>query len=288
MMIKKVLVPVTGILEHTRALDFAAAIGRTLNAHIEARYIQLDPQWIGVTGYEGKSIGWIEAHLDSLPGDLEAKRKQAYRAFQAWADRDAIDIALAAVGPISKVSASWTECIGVPEDVIGDVGRFSDLIVLAQDEEADDGDSIRKVHAGLFGADCPVLFCPPRTTMANIQTAVLGWNASSQSLRALRAALPLVGLAQRVMLLTIGESESAVSSEELVTYLACYGITPEMVHVAPDRRGAGLRLLQEAKAAGADLLVMGAYTHSRTQEVMFGGATLEALENANIPILMAH
>ena len=75
---------------------------------------------------------------------------------------------------------------------------------------------------------------------------------------------------------------------DVVTHLACHGVTASAVEVKELKGGVGNTLLDNAKAVGADMLVMGAYTRSRLRHIIFGGATSEILAQADLPVLMAH
>jgi nucleotide-binding universal stress UspA family protein len=74
----------------------------------------------------------------------------------------------------------------------------------------------------------------------------------------------------------------------IANYLAWYGITASMVRHKPDERLFGELLHDEAVKGGADLVVMGAYSHSRLREFILGGVTQHMLEESVLPILMAH
>ncbi len=210
----------------------------------------------------------------SWRGRSRRSRDTAREAFRAWA------------APLADVAVHWRECIGVPELVLADLGRFCDLIILARADDTDAARRKEQIHAALFKARRPVLLTPPAAPGALGQDALVGWNASPEALRALTAALPLLSRMKRVVLLTIGEAESAGSAreQELLDYLACHGVRPDLAKLNADRRAPGTRLLHEAKAMGAGLLVMGAYTHSRAHEAILGGATRDAIETADLPV----
>jgi nucleotide-binding universal stress UspA family protein len=290
MAISKILVPVTGMLEQTDVLTMATAAGRLLYAHVEALHVQPDPVQAlrYATGFE--PIAWLDHNAELLEIEANAVRDSARRNFHAWALATKIELA-AADGPRTwDVSARWRECTGTPEAVIADFGRFSDLFVFARPEGRDAAHRMRLIETALFEAGRPVLLAPPNAPDQLGREALIGWNGSREALRALSAALPLLSRMRRVVLLSIGETEHAnpLRDEELSDYLACHGLHPERIHVEPDRRGAGTRLLHEAQVIGADVLVMGAYTHSRLHEAILGGATRHVIEHATLPVLLAH
>jgi nucleotide-binding universal stress UspA family protein len=290
MAISKILVPVTGMLDRIDALAMAAVAGRRLYAHVEALHVQADPVQAlrYATGFE--PIGWLDQNAERLEAEAIATRDAARRHFHEWAEAGRVELA-AAPGPRSwDVSARWRECTGTPEAVIADLGRFADLIVFARPQSGDLPPRTTQIEAALFETGRPVLLAPPDAPHQLGREALIGWNGSREALHALSAALPLLSRMRRVVLLSIGETEHAnpLRDEELIDYLACHGLHPERLHVEPDGRGAGSRLLHEAESLGADLLVMGAYTHSRIREAILGGATRHVIEHAKLPVLLAH
>ena len=100
--------------------------------------------------------------------------------------------------------------------------------------------------------------------------------------------MPFLAKAERVSLLAVTEDRKGADLDELGRHLAFHGIAAEARGLQPDKRSTGEQLLAEAEAAGADLLVMGAYGHSRLRELVLGGVTRDVLEKAAICALMAH
>ncbi|GBD44301.1 hypothetical protein HRbin40_01786 [bacterium HR40] len=139
----------------------------------------------------------------------------------------------------------------------------------------------------VMGAGGPVLVLPPQLPTSDIGRQVLvAWNGSRQSCRALHDALPFLALADRVEVLAIGE-EAGASLEDALVMLRRHGVDPQGVRL-PESGPIGRQLLAEAEARGADLLVMGAYGHSRLRELVLGGATRHILAHAPLPLLLAN
>ena len=78
------------------------------------------------------------------------------------------------------------------------------------------------------------------------------------------------------------------SAEDIAANLAWYGISAEVLEIAPDHRSVGEVVLAEASTMGADLLVMGAYSHSRIREIILGGVTQHVITNATLPVFITH
>lgn len=288
MAIRKILVPVLGRLDNTNALDLAVDLARILQAHVEALYLELDRDQVFVTGYEGENIGWIDANYDRLPQLADKARVAAFAAFQAWTSGRHIAISTQRPGQINDVCVSWRERIGLPESVIADSARFCDLVALRRPDGADPSRRWPVIYAALVRAAHPVILLPPRSTTLSCETAIVAWNGSPQAQHALTAAMPMLERMHRVILLTIGAVDGAgpEQDEELLGYLSYHEVCAERLILERGRREVGVRILEEAKANGAELLVMGAYTHSPTHEAIFGGPTQHVIETTDLPVLM--
>ena len=125
-----------------------------------------------------------------------------------------------------------------------------------------------------------------------IKSALIAWNGSRESARALSAAWPFLASAQEVHVAMLGDTivdEDPACRARLARYLGLHGIEPIWhVRQAPSPQGVGAALLSLAQDVKADLLVMGCYGHSRTREWVLGGATRTVLSNMSLPVLMAH
>ena len=94
-------------------------------------------------------------------------------------------------------------------------------------------------------------------------------------------------LFRSIVVLSVREDGPVVpGADELAAYLRWHGISAQTVNVEGSADTAGEMLLAEADKAGADLLVMGAYSRSRMRRLIFGGATSDVLKRANLPVLM--
>ena len=208
MAIKKILVPVTGKLDQTNTLDLAVAVGRTLHSRIDVVYMEIDPDRVGETGYEDKTAGLIYAHRAILPELVKATRDAARAEFHAWAERSGIELMLSKASPAQNSFVHWKECVGPPESIIADLGRFCDLIVISRADGTDNERHMPQLEAALFEAVRPVLLTPAEGSKQLRQNVLVGWNASPGAFRALTAAIPLLSCMHLVVLLTIGEKRA--------------------------------------------------------------------------------
>ena len=163
--------------------------------------------------------------------------------------------------------------------------RIVPNLVVAAKRELSAIDAPAVIEELILAAGVPVLMLPPDSAEAFGRTVVVGWNGSREAARALHEGLPFLRTAERAILLAIGEA-GADSVEACVAMLRRHdGVTVEPQRIEGPDGDAGEVLLAQAAAHGADLLVMGAYGHSRLRELVFGGATRHVLREATLPVL---
>lgn len=197
---------------------------------------------------------------------------------------------------LAGAEAPFHEVAGDPLATLCLYSRCFDLLLAGQPSPADPESLSRGVADGLvMDAGCPVLWVPWAGVPERIGTRVLvAWNGSRQAARALRGALPLLARAGSVEVLTVGAIEGGAEAAEsspldVRRHLACHGIEAGLRALpASDEVGAGEEILSRAADAGADLVVMGAWGHSRLRELVLGGATREMLDHMTVPVLMSH
>jgi nucleotide-binding universal stress UspA family protein len=216
----------------------------------------------------------------------------------AEAQKDAADIATAAEARLAASGVPYavepmTAQIATIAPYIGQAVRFSDLVVLPKPYGKDRGvDSEAVVEAALFGAGVPVLVVPGTALPATFGRVVVAWNESDAALRAVRAALPVLKMAQLADIVVIDPAvhgpERSDPGGELSQMLARHGVRAEVNVLARTLPRVSDVLMRHARDKAADLIVMGAYGHSRFREAIFGGATRHMLEEATLPVLMKH
>lgn len=169
--------------------------------------------------------------------------------------------------------------------------RFSDLVVLPRPYQ-DNPEAATLVEACLFAAERPVLMIPKGCKAPEIGGHVLmGWNDGAEALAAARAALPFIEQAEVADICIIDPPRHALDRSDpggaMAQYLMRHGTRSEVAVLARTEQQIGGILLRRAKEVGAQMIVSGAYGHSRLREAVFGGATRNLLEKADLPILMA-
>lgn len=185
--------------------------------------------------------------------------------------------------------------VGEPLDAIVRYGRSSDLLVVGQTDRRARPDVVAwdfpqqtVLHSG-----CPVLVVPYAGDFAAAGECVLvAWKGTREAARAVRDALPILRAARRVVLIEVAEGAEPTDAQRLAlidvqAWLGRHGIEAEArLESAPAQIGD--TLLSRAADYAADLIVMGAYGHSRIREWVLGGATRHLLDHMTVPTLMSH
>lgn len=147
-------------------------------------------------------------------------------------------------------------------------------------------------EAALFEGCCPVLVMPsPAASTEQPRRVLLAWNQSTEALAAVRRALPLLQAADQVEVTLIDPGRSGPERSDpggaLTQMLTRHGVRAEIAVLARTAPTTGDELNRRALEIDADMIVMGAYGHSRFRQAILGGATRDMLEKARIPVFMA-
>ena len=173
--------------------------------------------------------------------------------------------------------------------------RYADLIVMGQPDLQDDsGVEPAFAHRLVLMAGRPVLFVPyigPYGTLG--KRVLLAWNATREAARAATDALPFLQAADEVCVVVVnpgGASHGQVPGADIGLYLARHGVHAkvEVIEGADIFHDAGNLLLSRAADLSSDLIVMGAYGHSRFSELVLSGVTRTMFESMTVPVLMSH
>jgi nucleotide-binding universal stress UspA family protein len=195
--------------------------------------------------------------------------------------------------------AEWREldagALPVAEIVIAQ-GRTVDLIVANQaDKDWPSSVMLDATERVIIESGRPVLVLPNNgRQLTRLNRAVVGWNGRREATRAVFDALPfLKQQVDEVRVLCVDPQEEGGTEEDLPGAEICsalnrHGVKCEATEVARPRIGVGETLLSRVKEFDADLLVMGAYGHSRFREFVLGGASRHVLRHMTVPVLMSH
>jgi nucleotide-binding universal stress UspA family protein len=280
---KDVLVAIDAAPSAAGRIEIAAALAERFGAHLIGLHnsISLDvPQAGGYFDYFNRAL---DAFQQEFAERLRAEETAARALFEGTASR-------------RSLSAEWRQTVGSPSQAAALHGRYVDLIVLGQLDPD-------YVHSPLFqpspaevalAVGRPMLVVPYAGKWTDIgKRIVVAWDASRQATRAVNDALPFLIRAETVTVLTIDPREGSrghgdVPGADIALHLARHGVKATVESAVSGGIGVGNALVSRLTDLGADLLVMGAYAHSRDRELVFGGVTRTVLQSMTVPVLMAH
>ena len=289
-MIKSILVPVMGDGGDEAAVRTAVAVGRLFGAHLEFLLPRLDLMAV-VAAAAGSEFGSGLA-MPELLTDLEKEDQEraarTRRFFEEFCAREQIPILDGPPAP-HGISAAWREEKGDEWSIVVRRTRFNDLLVIRAAREGK-GPAPQTVEAALMAGGRPVLLAPPNGPASPSRTIVVAWKNTSEAARALTAAMPFLAEADKIIVVTVGESQAddLASLTAIAEYLRWHRFEVESRRITSDSGSAPQALLRVARDAQADLIVMGGYGHSRVREMVFGGFTRHMLAGAELPVLLFH
>ena len=172
-------------------------------------------------------------------------------------------------------------------------GRYADVLVIGQPNETDaSGVEPDFAERLVLASGRPALVIPYAGDFPTVGTRVLvAWNASREATRALTDAIPLLREAKQVDVIAFNPKDAPhgeVPGADIGLYLARHGIKVNVSQQTADDVDVGNQLLSRAADLDSDLVVMGAYGHSRMKELILGGATRTVLNSMTVPVLMSH
>ena len=286
MSIGSIMVPLRGADDGESALALALELGRRLDARVTVLHPALDPRASVPYLGEGMTGAMVDDLMAAMEREASERETHARQIFEAASKKAGADPVATPTGP--GFQASFTAAVGRDDDLVALYGRLHDL-VLVPCPAHDDPAEVPMLQAAIMDTGRPIVITPT-TVPESVGTRVaIAWNGSLQAARAVTAALDFLAAAKSVVIMTVEEGEQrGPSAAELVGYLDAHGIAAEVKTLEPTHLPVAEALMLEASAGGADLLVMGAYTHSRLRELILGGVTRDVLANLDMPVLMMH
>lgn len=259
-------------------VDVAASLANRHESHLIALYVMPPIPTYGSSSY---GAGLIKSGLATFRAEAE----RVHAAFEEACKGRAL------VAEWRLVEAKTN---GVAETIM-EHGRACDLIIASQRDRSWDFATILDEPERLaIESGRPVLIVPHAGRFPSFGKRVtVAWNGKREAARAVFDALPLLKAADKVRVVWVnpqGERDKAgdVPAAEIAASLARHGVKCEAATAQASGIGISDLLLSGLADEASDLLVMGAYGHSRLREFVFGGATREILEHMTVPVLMSH
>jgi len=273
-----IIVYVDGTEAAKARVAFAVALAKEQDAHLIG--VAFAPK--ALLPLYGADVGF--ADMTEVLEGVKSQGEAALKNFEACA---------AAAG----ISAEGRLMQGMSEEFPHDFASFArqvDLTIFGQPRHGDPLiGQYALVERCLFASGRPVMIVPAAPAEISLkETIVAAWDGSAEAARAFNDALTFLKPAKRVVLLVgvmdgTGEAGEP-ATDDMVAHLKRHGVSVEVARVPASEGDIGRLLLSQAKALRADMIVMGAFHHSRWREFILGGVTLTMLEEATIPLFMAH
>lgn len=272
---KTILVHIDSDQRCATRVDIAIRMAMQHKAHLVALYAQAPFFPPGYLLEAGPAI--VEAHDKAAKEDLA---------------RTAEDFTQQ-VSALGFKNVEWRTTLDHPVAAVTEHAQYADLVIISQSDPAARAAGGEDFPARVvLAAGRPVLLLPYIGSFPTLGNRILvAWNASHEATRAVTDAIPLLRLADKVVLMSIDPEHDASASlpiEDIVHHLARHGVHVEVMKGQGADIDVGNELLSRTADLGSDLLVMGGYGHSRLREWVLGGVTRTLLESMTIPVLMSH
>lgn len=261
------------------ALDFASMLAANQDGHLEAFCLGVDRTQVGYY-YAGANALIQQETLERVHADSKECEAWARQSLEGSVFTWSVDKAVVGMPGLSTLVSLHA--------------RFSDVVILPKPYGDGHGAELEAiVEASLFEGHAPIIVVPSEAKMSYPpKRVVIAWNESPEALNAVRAALPLLKSADKVNIAVIDPPAHAANRSDpggqLSQMLARHGVDVEISVLAKSMPRVADVLMRHTSDMNTDMIVMGAYGHSRFREAILGGATRYMLEKTNLPIFMAH
>lgn len=288
MSIKSIVAPVRGDGKGEWVLGLALAIGGKFNAHVDVVHVHARPEDM-IPGGVPLTKAFKGTILEAVSSGAKQEEERLVGLFNDYCKKHSLEIvdADAEDFPTDRLSISWHEVEGKQADIIRAEVRFADLIVVPQPDRAA-ALGMNTLQAALFDVRKLTAVAPHRDVSGECGHVAIAWNGSAESARAINASLPILAQAGKISVLVANDKDGGKTRSRWIRrYLRLHGIDSEIQTF--ERGGSvGAAILDTVGSIGADMLVMGAFGTRKRSDMVLGGVTQHVLENAEVPILMAH
>ena len=283
-MIKIILVPADGSERSRDVLDTALVIARRFDAHIKVVHVR-------EAASEPYMFAEIPAAFREQVEEMNAKARGSVvntvrEQFKSFCEQNKVKVTKKPSGA-KGITASIHILDGDAETVLDRESRLVDVIAMSRPvRHRIGGPGVGALHESLMmHSGRPVLIVPPDWKAHKADHAAIGWNDSVEASRALALTLPWLVQMKKVTVLVSKKRQA--SADDVVDYLKRHGCKVDS-HIVSSGGNVGKKLLAACNEVGAEFLVVGGFSHSRSRQRFFGGVTSHLLANTDIITVMAH
>lgn len=277
MAIKRILLPFCDAGGAQHLTQAAFLVGRLLSAQVHGLFAW--PLHVALpVSDDSTTPDMFKRAVEKATAERAERLSEAQRIFRACAEQ------------FPNVESEFESPEGEIDELVSHAARLADVSILGSGSNYAMNGWPKVRDAAIFGSGRPALVIPPAgLDERSFDRVVIAWKESIEAARAVAAAQPFLLHAKEVHLITVGEESDTVASlQDAEQYLQLHYAEVRSEIVPPSDQDVGEVLLSRSAAHGGALLVMGAYSHWRWRERVFGGVTEHVLDRAQTPVLMAH
>jgi nucleotide-binding universal stress UspA family protein len=282
---RRIFVPLLGEAGDRSALDTASALLAGGGGHVDVQLLRRDPRDVLPLVGEGFGAAMIDDVLRAAESSAQEREETARKAFDEWAAASgaSVDAAPGSGG----LTTAWTVTVGPIPGTERDPARVADAVVCARGIKDGSPDRAALIEVAVMDSGRPVILPADGEVKTVGSTVLVAWNGSAEAARAVSMSMPLLARAKRAVVVTVDDGDVTAEPGALAETLRSNGIEADGVTVSMDRAGVAATLEIEAKKQGADLILLGAYSHSRVREFIMGGVTDDALTEGSVAMMLA-
>ena len=264
-------------------------------ARIDAALVMVEKYQAHLTGvYARPKNSFVPENLEYLlPADTHAELKKVLHQGtenEAQAVHQLFNEKIAAAGVADR--AHWHTLTHDPDKAATLIARYADLVIAGQYIDGKADIAAIDPREVVFSSGRPLLIFPQSYQQTKPLTghAVIGWNRSREASRALADAMQILETKSKVTVVVVDRKSNPQGELpfDVIEHIRRHGINAEKVELPLSTKNPGLEIMHYAEKVEADLLVMGAYSRSRWQEQLMGGATCSIMREMTVPVLMSH
>ena len=274
---RNILLPFEYIETIPHLVDCAVSLAKKYNSSVSG--VAIHQRLDSFIAQEGSIV------FDSLHHDENKEEATKYK--ERFIDH--INTLKKSDSDLSDLKYKWLSEELENQKYLGDLSRVYNVVIISRPYQELQSASLSSIQTILFDGGRPVMLIPMNKQIDIGREVVISWNCTTESSRAVFAALPILKKANNVTILTVEKViTDGPSGEQVSELLASHGIDAKPVTISGDEKKIGDAILDFSKSVDADLIVKGAYTQSRLREIIFGGATRHLMLHSEIPIYLVN
>jgi len=289
MSLKTICVPLPTLDFVEPALSYAIDLGRLSGATVVAQHVTPAAHAALPVGYP-MSIGpYAGEFIESIRQSNAEQAAEVRSRVSDYAKSKGLTLGESPKRENEVGLSMWERTDGLfPEDYAL-ASRAADLIVVSRPDEETIHESVTLCESLLFQSGEPLIIVPDNFDHSEPLSVLIAWNGSKEAAHAVSSAMPLLKFVRNVTILTVDSiSERLPSAEDLASRLKRHDIDVFLKHVDSNYEPEEAVIHETAQSQGANLIVMGAYSHTRLREFIIGGVTRFMTRYAEIPVYLAH